>query len=164
VEFPPVLSLTEAKAASQTGDPLRAFAAVKEVLKKASRDSDLYREALALYSRYSGNPAVLTQKEKEERDRQQADANATAEAKKKESLTRCEAMQQEFASKVDEYTQSAKEMTDQSSSCNMLCGKAYHDEHDRLMARYIRVGKEAKTLEARYEQCYREFNDRYPAG
>jgi hypothetical protein len=50
--FPPPLYLIEAKAAHEAGDATRALSALTEFLHRASRNSDQYKEALALYPKY----------------------------------------------------------------------------------------------------------------
>src|SRR5262245_8348660 len=51
VQAPPAVRWVEAKAADNTGNALRAFTALEQYFKTASRNDPRYREALALYEK-----------------------------------------------------------------------------------------------------------------
>jgi formylglycine-generating enzyme required for sulfatase activity len=75
--IPPPLLFIEAKAAAKANDPVRAFSALEEYLKTASRDGRQYNEALGLYPQYQG-PAHTALAKKAEEERIDAEAKAAA--------------------------------------------------------------------------------------
>jgi hypothetical protein len=69
IEVPPPILLVEAKAAHQSGDPLRAFTTLSAYLRSADRTSDGYRNALSIYPEYHVAAEPLL-KQAEEKKRQ----------------------------------------------------------------------------------------------
>jgi hypothetical protein len=55
--FPPPLYVVEAKVAHEAGDAMRALSALTVFLHRANRDTDRYKEALALYPKYRQSAA-----------------------------------------------------------------------------------------------------------
>jgi hypothetical protein len=67
LEFPLPLRWIEAKAAHEAGDPIRAEAALGEFLSKTDRNSDKYKEALALYPQYQEAAEIAKRQEADAR-------------------------------------------------------------------------------------------------
>jgi len=61
VSVPPSLLWEEAKLADTTGDCLRSFHAVKDFLQGVERSNSHYTEALDLYTKCEGSPAVAAE-------------------------------------------------------------------------------------------------------
>jgi hypothetical protein len=91
VPMSPALLLVEAKAAHRTGDPLRAFTALKDFLAVGQRGSKGYDEALGLYSEFEKEAAPAIEeaeksRELAERERVAADDEEKAAQEEKKAF------------------------------------------------------------------------------
>jgi hypothetical protein len=99
VDVPPPILLVEAKAAHTTGDPLRAFTALKAYLGVSHDDSKGYKEALALYPAYQRDAAPAIQQAKQKKEQEEA---RSAEADRERAANEADHQRKELSARKDE--------------------------------------------------------------
>ena len=133
----PTIRLTEAKAAEQSGEPVRAVEALEKYFGAVTRDESRYPEALAMYARLTALPEV----------------NASLEAKKAEQN------RQEDAKKLQALEEERKLLWDKTNFISKECEPLKREYYEAVDKACSKIGLGCRGIErmnsarAAFEKC-----------
>lgn len=148
VPVPPPLMYTEAKLADASGDPVRAYEAVKGFLNTADKNSSHYTEALDLYAKLESDPRVQFQRSD--------DSRVAAERANAAKVARDERYRQYEADYGQEGCNVwAVFVKDASDDLKIACDGAHGDACEK-------IGEDARKYVSYLKQCNERIWLKYP--